>query len=453
MFSWMAVQFADVYRAALEELDARIAKQRDSGRYRLKGLEERGLQTLLGVCITFRRRRYYDRVQRRSVYLLDEVMQLPAHKQVSPALATWTLAEAVWASSYRSAAKGLKAMYGHQVISHESVRRLVLEMGQELEKSKAEHLHNPEGTRKAKLLFLEVDGLMASLQREKKHRRVEEKLLTVHEGWQPRHPASKEYRLVHKRHFRTQEKEFWEAASRFVYSIYDLDPETVVVINGDRAPWIREGVGYFPRAIYQVDPFHLKRDLRAIFRQKEQVLAQLEEARRSDATGAAFLGKLAEAVSELKDPKKRRQGEALLKDLADIPDAVVDYRLRLQAMGLSTEGLRGLGAAESQVDTFSDRVKQRGRSWSRQGLAAIMELLCWRNTDALHHVMDQVEELLGHTEVSLQQIKEQAVRQVRKVVHEGLDVYRAGVPVTRTGRTASGGMSWWMNRLISCTTG
>lgn len=127
MFSWMAVQFADVYRAALEELDARIAKQRDSGRYRLKGLEERGLQTLLGVCITFRRRRYYDRVQRRSVYLLDEVMQLPAHKQVSPALATWTLAEAVWASSYRSAAKGLKAMYGHQVISHESVRRLVLE--------------------------------------------------------------------------------------------------------------------------------------------------------------------------------------------------------------------------------------------------------------------------------------------------------------------------------------
>ena len=105
-----------------------------------------------------------------------------------------------------------------------------------------------------------------------------------------------------------------------------------------------------------------------------------------------------------------------------MPEAVVDYRVRLRAMGLDTEGLRGMGAAESQVDTFADRVKGRGRSWSPRGLAAMMELLCWRNTDALPHMLSQVEELLARTGVSLQQMKEQAVHRVCDMIREGLNV-------------------------------
>ena len=70
---------------------------------------------------------------------------------------------------------------------------------------------------KVKFLFLEVDGLVASLQRTKPRRRTEEKLLTVHEGWKRRHPSSEEYVLVNKHYFRTQDKDFWEAASRFPF--------------------------------------------------------------------------------------------------------------------------------------------------------------------------------------------------------------------------------------------
>jgi hypothetical protein len=53
--------------------------------------------------------------------------------------------------------------------------------------------------------------------------------------WRRRHPASDEYELVNKRHFRTQNKDFWESTSRFVYSEYDINEETVVVITGDCA--------------------------------------------------------------------------------------------------------------------------------------------------------------------------------------------------------------------------
>ena len=287
MLGWLAHQFGEALRVVLEGIDTRIARERDSRRYRLKGKETRELQTLLGVTVTFRRRRYYDRLEQRGVYLFDEAMGLATHQQVSPALATWTLAQAVW----------------------------------------------------------------------------------------------------------------------------------------------------------------------KLFGTDRRVLGELAKARRSDVTGATFLSKLAEAVSKLRDPEKRRMGEALLNDLADIPEAVVDYRLRLEAMGISTAGLRGMGTAESQVDTFSDRVKQRGRSWSRKGLAAMMELMCWRNTNTLHHVMAEVENLLIRSEAPLQQIREQVLQRARQVVEEGLSVFQAGVPITRSGRTASRGLSWWMNRLISGTAG
>ena len=451
LFSLLRALFVEIFVMVLQELDALIAAALDPRRYEAKSLQGRTLQTLFGT-VSFRRRRFYDHREKRWVYPLDELLEFPDRQQVSPGLVSWGLVQAMLTGSYRAAARSLKEIYGYPVISHESIRQLAVATGLELEKRKEEQLADPQGTRKVKYLFLEVDGLVVSLQRQKR-RRIEEKLLTVHEGWEPRHPSSNEYELVNKRHFRTQDADFWEAASRFVYALYDVDEDTVVIINGDRAPWIRRGVGYFPRVLYQVDPFHLKRDLVRIFGKKHPVLSKLEEARQSDVTGAAFLARLAEAVAELKDAKKRQDGEALLKDLVDIPEAVVDYRVRLQAMGLDTEGLRGMGAAESQVDTFADRVKGRGRSWSPRGLAAMMELLCWRNTDALPQMLAQVEELLARTGVSLQQVKEHAVQRARRVICEGLSVPSAGVPATRRGRTATGGMSWWLNRLISGTAG
>jgi hypothetical protein len=45
----------------------------------------------------------------------------------------------------------------------------------------------------------------------------------------------------------------------------------MVVINGDRARWIRQGTEYFPKAIYQADRYHVKRDLRRFLRGTEEL--------------------------------------------------------------------------------------------------------------------------------------------------------------------------------------
>src|SRR5690606_41527616 len=109
-----------------------LAKLRYRRRCRIWNMKQRTLQTLFGVDLTFRRRRYLDRQTGKMVYLLDEVLQLPDQKQLSPALTSWALGQAVLSKSYRGAARNLEALYGHRVVSHESIRQVVLTVGKGL---------------------------------------------------------------------------------------------------------------------------------------------------------------------------------------------------------------------------------------------------------------------------------------------------------------------------------
>jgi hypothetical protein len=67
--------------------------------------------------------------------------------------------------------------------------------------------------------------------------------------------------------------------------------------------------------------------------------------------------------------------------------------------------------------------------------------------------MNGVDELLACTEASLCAVKQRAVRWVKLVVNDGVEALRAGVPIAIAGCTALGGMSRFMHRIISGTSG
>ncbi|MCK9222791.1 MAG: UPF0236 family protein [Limnochordia bacterium] len=149
----------------------------------------------------------------------------------------------------------------------------------------------------------------------------------------------------------------------------------------------------------------MKRDLRRIFTDSK-VLPKVEEALDSDdVTGATFLAELAQAKLELTDPDKAGDYQRLLNDLSQIADATVDYRKRLEARGISVDGLRGLGAVKPQIFCFARRVKGK-RSWSRERLGAMMERLCWRNTERLQEVTDNVIKFMRKIDFNLGSLKE-----------------------------------------------
>jgi hypothetical protein len=447
---------AEGLETMLQRLDDSLFTMRDSERFKVKKHEERTVETAIGQSVRFRRRQYFDCKKNKYVFLLDEALSLEPYKQISPLLAETLLEMAVNTSAYRKAADSLEAIQGHRVVSHETVRQRVLEAGERLQDAQDAELADPCGKRRVPVLFLEVDGLWVHLQQQQR-KSTEEKMLTVHEGWQPRYSEGKSggYELLEKRQYRSQSGQsegFWEKASRFVYSHYDIDDDTVVVINGDRANWIRKGTEYFPKALYQIDRFHLKRDILRLFRAHSQELSEIMGALEDeeDLTGGAFLARLEQGLKKL-GGKGRRECEALLKDLTSMPEATVDYRHRLAAQGVDTTNMRGLGAAESQADGFADRVKGRGRSWSPTGLSAMMELLCWWKTDRLHEVTARLRDWLRSVDEKLDlgsSLALEAVNDVLAAVAGGTSTLAASVPIAGYGKTGSGGMSCLMNRIV-----
>lgn len=444
---WTAMrrEFGEACRLILELLDDLFKTLVDSSTYEVKGLEPRSLVSLLGTDVSFKRRRYRNRETGEYVYLLDEVLELPDRERISPGLKATILTQAVTTNSYRKAAESIEALVGFPAVSHETVRQVVKGVGAGVEQAIEESLEEPQGGRKVRILFAEVDGLGIPLQRANK-RSLEEKVLTLHEGWEPRYPKSKEYRLVGLKQFRTNAEDFWEQASRFAYSHYDIDENTIVIINGDRAHWIRKGVEYFPNSMYQFDRWHLVRDLRRRFLSHPKVLnAILEAWADKDTTGATFLAELAKGINVL-GPKHKEQALRFLKDLVTVPEATVDYRERLKALGVSVDGFRGLGAAESQMDRFSDRMKG-GRSWSAEGEAAMMEILCARYSGYFGELVGRLEEWCDKNLRAPISIKAVARRAAKSVLSKLPGIKSVRTPISSTGMNASGGLSNLMHRI------
>ncbi|MEW6725334.1 MAG: UPF0236 family transposase-like protein, partial [Bacillota bacterium] len=212
----------------LQAIDGRITEEPDKQRYEIKGRVSRTAETLVGP-VEFGRRYYWDRVADQRVFLLDEMLSLAEGQRVAPGLGALVAMLGVQGPSYRQAREALESIYGGQVVSHETVRQQVLRLGERIERDDEAARDEPDGKRQAPVLFVEADGLVASMQQERSPNR-EIKMVMSHEGWSPRHPASDEYELLQRNYHVTLDgKDFWEEASRKLYSIYGIDEKTWAV--------------------------------------------------------------------------------------------------------------------------------------------------------------------------------------------------------------------------------
>lgn len=439
--------YVEALRALLETLDGALAAARDSKRFVLHDLRERSLQTRVGD-VPFQRRYYWDKEAAEWVALLDKALGLEKRVRLTEGVRAVAVEAAVQGRSYRAAAQELAREAGQPVISHETVRQCVHRTGEYL--AQGSEQYEAAEKRRVQLLFLEVDGFWPALQRARKRsgkdkqprQRVgkrEVRLAVSHEGWEPRTPGSSEFRLKQRRDFTYQGGgDFWEEVVTWIEQEYDL-ADTWVVINGDRAGWIRRGVQWFPHAIYQVDRFHLLRDVkRALREQPERATAALEAITAGDVQGLLLLLEVAAKATE--DPGRRKIIRDLYRDLRTIPAAIRDYRLQLQSRGIPVAGLRGMGAAEGAVARFSIRSRMQGRSWSQRGLGAMLQTLVASFAGTLRRAVRDAERLAGLE--PLRQVRRQVKRRVLEAAATRLDWARhAHFPALQMGRNASSGLS------------
>ena len=431
------------------QLDDDVARERDTGRFKLKERRERSITTRVGE-VRFQRRYYWDEEESRWVYLLDESLGLEKQERASEGFRAEAVVAAVKGRSYRSAKGEMARRFGHSAVSHEGVRQWTIQAGERLQEAKAYACEHPAGQRRVPVLFVDVDGFWPSLQREE---RREVKILTAHEGWQARYAGSKEFSLVNRRDYvEARGEAFWDDASRWLWSQYDLS-QTWVVINGDRAGWIGEGVQWFPQALYQVDRFHAKRDIRRAMRGQGQRLQAALEA--LDANDIEKLERTLAAAWQELGPESP-QGEllrGLLQDLRRRPEAWRDYRVRLAERQVSTEGYRGMGSAEASVERYSARLRKVGRSWSVRGLAGLVEAMAaaFTGLEKLVNAVHRTSEDTGLAD-RLQTLKKKAIDRTVARIEEELGKVRQGhFPALDVGTGASGGLARIFRHVIDAT--
>jgi len=210
-------------------------------------------------------------------------------------------------------------------------------------------------------LFVEADGKWVHLQQTRGHRDLELYLGLAHEGWEPE--GRDRWRLKAKQlHLDVGGKvRFWEGFSARLAERYDLR-DTRVVLNGDGADWVREGPHYFHRACGQLDRFHLGQSLRRV----------LDGPEWRHAFRAACRGELLPAVRAIMR-RGHPDGPAVIQYLLHNRSGLADYRLQ---DGFREPGLRGLGAAEANIDkVIANRMSKRGMAWTIAGAHRMAKVL------------------------------------------------------------------------------
>ena len=447
----LGMALSDLMKMALEGLDKVLEDKRDKSRYDLIRADDRTIETVLGQPVTFSRRYYEDLEEGGYVYLLDQAIDLEPRTRISPLLRELAIHAGISGPSYRVAAESLARVMGGTVMSHEGVRQQVLKAGDIAEALEEDLIDKADGKRQVDFVFMEADGIWQHLQRETKSK-VEEKMVTVHEGWEPRAGNPNEFSLKNSMMFSSHDEcdEWWERTARWVYGTYDINEETVVVLGGDRASWIRKASEWFggKAVLYQVDRFHFVRDIRRIFGKDSESYKKITSVMDVDPTGGLLMQTLVECRVH-SSGKKREELDALISDLSTIPDSICDYRVRLRAMGVDTTGLRALGAAESEVNRVSNRTKKQGRSWRLYGLSGIMAVQRAKFSRNLDTVLKRLPEASNLPTATEEEVDEVAAKAIRKV----FDSYSRDTgfhpPIMDRGRTASGGMSALFHQLLN----
>lgn len=174
-------------------------------------------------------------------------------------------------------------------------------------------------------------------------------------GWERLPQRQERYRLANKKVYchGTPEIPFWDGAGLMFHRYWDLSYTKLIVLGGDDADWINDGMDAMGYCVRQLDGFHLSRYCRRGWKEGKVVYDALR-------CGVVVSGELHEregkTAQKSRDYISRHQTEG------------IDWRVKIGSDFPIPEDARGLGTMEgNESHLFSDRMKDRGMSWTIKG--------------------------------------------------------------------------------------
>lgn len=232
---------ATLIEEIVSSLDVKYYELRDKHTIQMRNNKRRTMLTQLGE-VTLQRRLYYDKIQKRYFFAVDELLNIERRSRVEAGLKQELITNATL-MSYGKASE----LCGGKV-SRQTVHNIVKQVPEEKMKIKE------QGLRSVDNIYIEADEDHIHLNTGKS---AEVKLVYVHEG--TREVCKGRRELINPRYFAsisTKEEDIWNEVSRYVYEQYKTS-KAQIHISGDGAQWIKNGVYYFIGAKYHLDKFHV----------------------------------------------------------------------------------------------------------------------------------------------------------------------------------------------------
>ena len=383
-------------KAILQAMDEKLAKERDKSKYRDKGYRKTTIKTIYGE-VEYLRHVYITRTddgRNAAVYLLDEELGIDTIGLISTNLAE-KIGMVVTCTPFRKTSEQITETTG-QSISHAGVWNVVQALGSKLEEEEKElvnefYTERTRGTKKAGVLFEEMDGIWLKDQRDRgrKGKGLEVKIGTIYEGWKA--GSGKRSILSGKTVLAgigssEEFREKWEAK---IQSIYDPSKIEQRILNGDGGDWIKDE--YDADTIRQLDRFHVKKTI------IEKVPYADARSRMLDLLGRNRSEELVEYVQiyydsiDPEDEEVRQDAKELRDYLWNHEDELANYKARDKEIPEAPEGIvyKNMGVQENQNCTVIGlRMKGKRKRWAPESANNMIRLLYYREN---HDLIDAID--------------------------------------------------------------
>lgn len=385
-----------ILKLILESYDRKLMKTRDKKKYRHKGLRKNTIKTIMGE-VEYQRVMYEieENGVHKTVYLLDEKLQINVNGKVSENLIEKVVEIVPITDAYRKAETVIKETT-NATLSFEWIRKITIDVGDKIarkEKEERKALSKGQliaGLKQITALFEEADGLWINLQgRDRKERldkqeekckkknkefnprqkvKTELKLHVMYEGWKK---YDKRHSLVNKQCIAgiMKPKEIKELRDARVFEQYDEKNIKLRVTNGDGARWTK---GITAKGgVYQKDQFHIMQEIvRDVSKEYQNIIKELVNTKQYEKIQRAIEGLKYELGGEYEAIKKLNKLQSYLssgleryQDLVEIPEA--------------PEGIeyRNMGTQESQIfSKLKKRFCSGRKGFSEHGANALAKV-------------------------------------------------------------------------------
>lgn len=394
----------ELIRDELKLIDKLIKQYRDKEVFKIKDMQITTIKTKLGE-IEFARRRYEMEINgtKKCVYLLDEMLEINSIGQYSQSIVEMVVRE-ITKKSYRETAKTISEDT-ENTITYTAVRNIVIGLGKKIKQLEEEKIRlyekgEIEGTKEAKYIFCEHDGIHIKKQKTKKHKGkrkfkvknfkkkknkkknngIELKIAVIHEGKEPRY--TNDFKLKNKIIVGTALKanDLKKIENTTIGTTYKEHIIKNVVINGDGADWtgsIVEGA----KEIFQLDMAHIQKKIYMAVGD-EEYLKKMQEVVYTEHPKDIF-SLIYNYKVELEFDKKTEEVKKVVEleeYLKNNQEGLLRYQYRLGYKEEQLEGIKeefpSLGSEESHMYCVCrDRMKKNRTSWSIEGAEAMLKVI------------------------------------------------------------------------------